>query len=507
MLQASSADRPVPGVAVTLETSSGPVRGFRDARGMRFLGIPYAAAPVGADRLRPPRARPPWTTVQAADNPGPWPPQNSTRHSLTLGEATRQDEDCLTVNVWTPGLDGPPRAVLVWLHGGGFVEGGGASRRYNGGPLAAARDIVVVTGNYRIGLLGFAAHESLRDPGTGAVGNWGLLDQMLMLRWVHANVSAFGGDPSRVALVGHSAGAMSVCDLMAMRQARGLFRRAIAQSGGPSAVPLADAARTVEWVVKRLGLDDPVQLRTVPVEDLLRAQRDLAMAGRGFATRPVIDGVTLERHPLDVDVDLEPLPLMIGTTRDEVRYFYAGTPILDELTDRALVGRIGHAVGVERGREIIAAYRRARAARGQGTSPGELLVAIESDRTLRVPATRFAERIAGVQPSTYMYRFDVEVGNGRGAAHGVDLPFVFGDPATDRWDQDAAALRDRVQRSWSRWTGGSDPAGEQASGWPRYDTARRATRIFTSMHPDGGEVVDAPDEPERAVWHDGEVQV
>lgn len=495
------------GTPVTIETGAGPVRGLRREGVASFLGIPYARPPLGADRLRPPRPVRRWTDVLDAGAPGPWPPQNAGhRFGLTAGEVAPHSEDCLTVNVWTPSLDGDrPRPVLVWLHGGGFVEGSGASRLYDGWRLAAGGDVVVVTGNYRLGLLGFAAHEALRDAETGACGNWGLLDQVLMLRWVRANAAAFGGDREQVTLVGHSAGAMSVCDLMTSRRAAGLFDRAVAQSGGPSAVSLDAAAETVEWVLSRLGLDDPRDLRRVSTGDLLRAQRDLARAGRPFATRPVIDGTVLERHPLEVaagGADLQPVPLVIGTTREEVKAFYAGTPVLEALTERALLGRVGHVVGTQRAGEVVETYRRARAARGAGTSPGELFVALETDRMLRVPATRFAERHARVQPATYLYRFDLEANDGRGAGHGVEIPLLFGcrDVPWVDWDPATVALSARLQRAWWRWARGETPAGVD---WPAYDAARRTTRVFA--HQD--RTVDAADDHERAAWSDAEVQV
>lgn len=494
--------------SVVVQTTGGCVRGQRRGDVVRFLGVPYAAAPVGANRLRPPQDVRPWTGVRDALLPGPWPPQNGDKsHTLMPGEATRQSEDCLTVNVWTSHVGDGSRPVVVWLHGGGFIEGSGAAQLYDGHELAAHGDVVVVTGNYRVGLLGFAAHESLRDEQTGARGNWGLLDQMLLLRWVRSNAGVFGGDGARVTVIGHSAGAMSICDLMTSRHADGLFDRAIAQSGGPSAVTMDEATRTVEWVLSRLGVDDPRMLRTIPVGDLLRVQSELAMAGRAFATRPVIDGAVLEEHPLEAAAHgrTNPVPLVIGTTRDEVRLFYAGTPVLEALTDRGLRGRMSHVLGARRGDEIIETYRRARAARGADTSPGKLFVAIESDRTLRVPATRFAEGHALMQPSTYMYRFDVEANDGRGAAHGVDVPFVFGrrDISWIDWGPNEVALSKDLQRIWSRWAHGRSPAAPEAIRWPPYDSTRRMTQIFAME----GNMVDAPDETERSAWCDQEIHI
>jgi para-nitrobenzyl esterase len=216
----------------------------------------------------------PWPGVRAAREYGLWAPQNAPASTLTGDAPSAQGEDCLTLNVWTPGLDGAARPVLVWIHGGGFTGGSGASALYRGARLAERGDVVVVTINYRLGILGFLAHPGLADPEAGgAQGNWGLLDQVAALGWVRDNIAAFGGDPSNVTIFGESAGGMSVSDLLTMPAAGGLFHRAIAQSGPPSAIAMARAEESAAKLMAELGVSDPARLRDVPVEALLGGRR------------------------------------------------------------------------------------------------------------------------------------------------------------------------------------------------------------------------------------------
>ena len=189
-----------------VETASGRVEGTEEGGVHVFRGIPFAAPPTGDLRWRPPQPPEPWTGIRAATDFGPWAPQSPPASPLA-GELTGETaEDCLALNVWTPGADASPRPVMVWVHGGGFTGGSGAMPLYSGGRLATRGDVVVVTVNYRLGVLGFLAHPDLADEESGAAGNWGLLDQVAALRWVQDNIEAFGGDPATVTVFGESAG-------------------------------------------------------------------------------------------------------------------------------------------------------------------------------------------------------------------------------------------------------------------------------------------------------------
>src|SRR3954452_17800325 len=265
------------------ETTAGRVAGLEEEGVCVFKGVPFAAPPVGELRFRPPQRVAPWDGVRPATEWTKWAPQPPPARGAGIGgEDVGFDEDCLTLNVWTPSADASAqRPVMVWIHGGGFTTGSGGGVLYRGDRLSLNGDVVVVTINYRLGALGFATHPDLRDEETGVCGNWGLLDQIAALRWVQDNIAAFGGDPSNVTIFGESAGGMSVSVLLGTPAAKGLFHKAIAQSGGAGLLPLEHAASTTEKLVADLGVDSVSALRGVPVDELLAAQSAIAAAGGG----------------------------------------------------------------------------------------------------------------------------------------------------------------------------------------------------------------------------------
>ncbi|MBV8462950.1 MAG: carboxylesterase family protein, partial [Acidimicrobiales bacterium] len=246
-----------------VEIGSGRVQGLPRHGTWRFAGIPYAAPPTGPRRWRAPQAAPPWAGVRECLDFGPIAPQSPGMVELTLaGEPTHQSEDCLNLNVWTPALDDGRRPVMVWVHGGSFVSGSGSSVLYRASLLSAEQDVVVVTVNYRLGLLGFLAHPALADEGepwldgrpwTGW-GNWGIADQVTALRWVQQNIRAFGGDPGNVTLFGESAGGMSVATLLTVSEAKGTFHQAIVQSGPPYTHAADRAAAHADRLFAHLGV-------------------------------------------------------------------------------------------------------------------------------------------------------------------------------------------------------------------------------------------------------------
>ena len=298
-----------------------------------FLGIPYAEPPVGERRWQAPEPVPPWTGNAGAATMPPAPPQPTagTPGGATLPgiDVDRTDEDCLYLNVWSPpGASGAP--VMVWLPGGAFVTGGAAIPLYDGARLAA-RGVVVVTVTYRVGAFGFAAIP-------GCPPNRGLLDQVEALRWVRDNIGAFGGDPGNVTVFGESAGGGSTLHLMAMPSARGLFRRAIVQSGATDYTLSPDQAASVAAQFLSALDGDP---RTAPVEQVLAAQNEAMLAG--FAEvgpmpfHPFVDGEVIASRPIGAMAHSE-VDLLIGTTRDEMRMFLdpsAADLDRDRLTRRA----------------------------------------------------------------------------------------------------------------------------------------------------------------------------
>jgi para-nitrobenzyl esterase len=305
-------------------TSSGPVLG-QAGPVARFLGIPYAAAPVGPLRWTAPRPHPGWTDPLQCTAFGPDSAQAGPQSASPRGHG----EDCLYLNVWSPGLGHHERRpVMVWIHGGGFIGGSGATPRTEGSWLAS-RGAVVVTLNYRLGALGFLAHPGLsRESAEGVSGNFGLQDQLAALRWVRDNIAEFGGDPDNVTLVGVSAGGACISLLMASPAATGLFHKVILQSPGAMR-PLATLAQA-EAVATAVYGDDVDALRRLPVEEVLARQAQLDGAGRSVLSArllwPICDGQLVPQQEIEVLATgrFPGLPMIIGNHADEGRFFAAG---------------------------------------------------------------------------------------------------------------------------------------------------------------------------------------
>jgi para-nitrobenzyl esterase len=499
-------------------TRHGAVRGTDEDGLWCFRGIPYARPPVGLLRWRPPLAPEPWTGVRNATEFGPISPQPPPVPGTGVpGDPQDWDEDSLSLNVWTPGLDGRRRPVMVFIHGGGFVTGSGAAQLYRGDSLARRGDTVVVTLNYRLGVFGFLAHPALADATSAGHGNWGLLDDIAALEWVGDHIAGFGGDPSNVTIFGESAGSISVCALIGSSRARGLFRRAIAESGPAVAAPMRAAARIAASVAGELGLHDVDRetLCRVPVEELLGAQARVGAhfeAGMGLAFQPVVDGGVLVRHPADsiATGGSSGIDLLIGTNRDEFKFFAIAIPQVASLTSETMVGHVETALSVAglAGRavplDLIATYASARESRGAATGPVDLFSAMASDWLFRIPSVRLAEAHAAHTPSTYSYLFEWEspFGGGiLGACHALELPFVFGTYDNEAVaffsgnDEDVARLSGRMQDAWLAFARTGRPAVEGLD-WPAYEPGRRATMVFDRAT----RVVDAPYDEERAYW-------
>jgi len=499
-------------------TRHGAVRGPNEDGLWCFRGIPYARPPVGPLRWRPPVAPEPWAGVRNATEFGHISPQPPPVPGTGVpGDPEDWHEDSLFLNVWTPGLDDRHRPVMVFIHGGGFVTGSGAAQLYRGDSLARRGDTVVVTLNYRLGVLGFLSHPALADAASSGHGNWGLLDDIAALEWVRDHIAGFGGDPSNVTIFGESAGAISVCALMGTSMARGLFRRAIAESGPAVAVTSRAGARVAELVATELGMHevDREVLCRVPIEDVLGAQARVGSrfeAGMGLAFQPVVDGGVLLRHPADSIANGESsgIDLLIGTNRDEFKFFAIAMPQLASLTSEKMEGHVETAMGVaglsDRAvpRELIDAYASARKGRGATTGPVDLFSAMASDWLFRIPSVRLAEAQAAHTANTYSYLFEWEspfAGGILGACHALELPFVFGtyaNPAVSVFsgnDEDAATLSARMQDAWLAFARSGEPAGAGLD-WPVYEPLRRATMVFDR----DTRLVDAPYDEERAYW-------
>lgn len=420
----------------------GPVRGLLRDGIARFAGIPFARAPKGSLRFRPPVATDPHEEVLDATSFAEVSPQNpSMMDALFGGESETWDENCLHLNVWTPTVT-PPESlpVMVWIHGGGFEMGSGSSPLYEGGSFAR-NGVVFVSLNYRLGSLGFLELGHL-DPTFAGSGSVGLLDQVEALRWVAENIAAFGGDPANVTIFGESAGAMSVAALLTMPSARGLFHKAITQSGALQAfADPAHAAMVADEFMGFAGAGSVEELQGLPVTDLLAAHAKMSAARLGdpesfikrFGTplsflpfRPVADGDTVPADPLAEVVTgrAADVPMIVGTNLEEWKLFALMTPPPESREDLSERIRV---LGAD-AEEVLAAYD----ADHPGATVAELQSAVFTDVVFRVPASSLASAHAGHAP-VWQYRFDWRspaMGGLLGAAHAIEIPFVF-DMVTD----------------------------------------------------------------------------
>ncbi len=497
-------------------TNHGRLRGCLVGGVYAFKGVPYAAPPFSVDRLQPPRQVEPWGGIRDALSFGAEPPQlrPPADHpaAAMVWDPAAPGDDCLNLNVWTPDPASAGLPVMVWIPGGMFEVGTGAS--YDGSRFA--RDgIVCVTINYRVGPEGFLY---LSDGDA----NLGLLDQIAALEWVRDNIAAFGGDPANVTVFGESAGAMSIGTLLAMPRAEGLFRRAITQSGAADrVVPAATALRIGQYLADKLHVE-PCRdaMATVPTARLLAAAAELKsdvlaypdpalwsldVIASALPWQPVVDGDVVPWRPIDgiaggasAGVDV-----MAGSNTDDWRLFAAVNGSLERVTDETLSGPVidngfetTSAYGLSD--DAVAAYRAAY----PGASPGELLAAVETDWWCRMPALRLADAHTTSRSATYMYEFawpSPAFGGRFGACHALEIPFVFDTLDLGPKQMQGAllgadppeALAHAMHRAWVGFATTGDP------GWPTYERERRATMRFDVI----SRVVDDPRAFERALWN------
>lgn len=459
---------------MTVRIPAGEIRGRVDDGVAVFLGVPYAAPPVGEHRLGAPAAVAPWEGVRDALTLGPTTPAPGypAEFSELLPAPVVLGDDYLHVNVWAP--DGArDRPVMVWIHGGAFVNGNNAVPNYDG--TAFARDgVVLVAVNYRLGAEGF-----LHLP--DAVPNRGLLDQVAALTWVRDAIAAFGGDPGNVTVFGESAGAMSIGALLAMPAACGLFHRAVLQSGaGHHALTAATASRVAGYAAQQLGTAPTRDaLARVPAPDLLAVQTRLSaeaatapdpgrwgeIAANGMVFEPVVDGVVLPTLPIEA-ADPPSVEVMIGWNRDEHRLFLVPGGRIDTITEPVLRSVVA-AYGLPDG--AVDAYR---VERPEATA-GEVLCDVMSDFFFRIPAVRLAERVA--QAHVYEFDWATPVLGGRlGACHALELGFVFDTLEASRGlvgDSPPQGLADAMHRAWVAFATTGDP------GWTAYGAARHVLRF------------------------------
>lgn len=505
---------------IVVETRSGRLRGTTDRGVAVFKGIPYARPPLGERRFRPPEKPEPWTGTRDALAFGKQAIQGDNVFALPadllrifpLSGVEPTSEDCLTLNVWTSGVGGR-KPVLFWCHGGAFITGSGSSPWYDGGNLCRLDDVVVVTFNHRLGVLGYLHLEDIAAGFEGA-GTAGVMDIVAALEWVRDNIAQFGGDAGNVTIFGESGGGAKVSVLMALPAAKGLFHKAIIQSG--PAVQMADRAdgtRTARLVLEKLGLEaeDAHRLRALPAEDLLDAQAAVqaGVSRTNFADRrrygfnPVIDGTVFPGGPFAPQAPAisAHVPLMIGSNKDEQTLFIGHLDWVRKATFETLPEAMMPYLG-SRTAAIIDTYRTAHPAQG----PGEIAMAIISDLGVRMPSLLMAERklaLGGAPVFVYLFAWETPALGGRlRSCHTLEIPFVFSNLETAELtgaDPARLPLGERMSRAWIAFARTGRPEHGGLPAWPAYRTDTRPTMIFDTEC----RTVDDPHSIQRQVWEQG----
>jgi para-nitrobenzyl esterase len=487
-----------------VKTTGGIVRGVATDGLLIFKGIPYAASPIGERRWRPPEPVEPWSGVSDATEFGPACPQ--TPDELELSAGTPLNEDCLTLNIWTPAAHDAARPVLVWIHGGGFSWGTARNDLYDGAQFARRGDLVVVSIQYRLGAFGWLNLKEVGGDAYATSGNLGLLDQIAALEWVQANITAFGGDPNNVTVAGESAGGISIGSMIASPLAEGLIHKAILQSGSPGLVATEAWSKNVTKLfielAKAESIDDLLALSTDEILAIMENLFNSQFSDTAF--HPVIDGYVLPSAPMQqlAANGQSEIPILLGWTMDEARYWLYYLPELDRLPLSYSKPWL-NAISGGRADEIIATYQESR----PNYSDPQIGLALVGDVAFRMPAVRLAESLSRSGVPVYLYQFDFvsPLENGRfGSPHAIDLPFTFHNldavGAEDLIDKNPAyiPLADQIQDTWIAFIRTGNPNHAALPSWPTYDTTTRATMRFDFE----SRVENDPLAAERKIWGD-----
>jgi para-nitrobenzyl esterase len=501
----------LPGLAATVEsrsegpaveTASGRVRGVLNNSIHVFRGVPYGAPTSGPNRFMPPRKPESWAGLRDAFQNGhssPQIPPSPSAIGWGLRSGAQQSEDCLVLNVFTRGVnDGRKRPVMVWIHGGGYTYGSGSSLGYDGTNLARTGDVVVVCINHRLNVVGYLF---LADSGASEFAessNIGMLDIVASLRWVRDNIARFGGDPGNVTIFGQSGGGGKVSTLLAMPSAKGLFHKAIVESGSTlKQVPREEAHKTTDVICKQLGIkpNQVEELQGMPIQKLLAATSGAGAGGPGGGLRlaPVVDGQSLPRDPFDPtapDISAD-VPMIIGTTETEGSFFAPSELlVLDEADVRS---RLRDRIAGD-GDRIYDLFRKSRS----GATPSELYFIISAFPT---NATVQAQRKAALTKAPaflYQIRWRTPVEGGRRLSpHCIEIPFamqnVWQVPEMVGTGPELQPLADKVSGAWVAFARTGNPNHTGIPKWPAYSATERLTMHINNEW----KVANDPDHEER----------
>ncbi|MED1121633.1 carboxylesterase/lipase family protein [Bacillus atrophaeus] len=466
---------------LTVQTRYGALKGTAQNSVHTWKGVPFAQPPTGEFRFKEPQAPKPWSGVRNAAEFGPVCPQPSDLLSMSFAGAEMpvQSEDCLYLNVYAPDTPEKDLPVMVWIHGGAFYLGAGSEPLYDGSALAAAGDVIVVTLNYRLGPFGFLHLSSIDNSYTN---NLGLLDQIAALQWVKDNISAFGGNPENVTIFGESAGGMSIAALLTMPKAKGLFQKAIMESGASQTMPSEKAADIAAAFLETLDIepDQSELLHSKTSEDILNAADKIRNTNNenifSLLFQPTADPDTLPVEPEKAIAQgaAEGIPLLIGTNKDEGYLFF--TPDSEVMSQ----AEINQALEQFGGQEF------ARRAAGLYPPSLESQIHMMTDLLFWRPSITYASAQSNIAP-VWMYRFDWHLGRPPldKAIHALEIPFVFGNfesleaALQTKISEDTKQLSTHIQTAWITFARTGDPNHSTVE-WPNYNEETRKTLIFNS---------------------------
>jgi para-nitrobenzyl esterase len=474
-----------------VETASGKIRGVIQGGTHIFRGIPYGASTAGNNRFMPPRKPDPWPGVREAFQNGSTAPQlGGPVNTLILNHTPTapKGEDCLVINVFTPGVnDGRKRPVMVWLHGGGFAGGAGTPLAFDGTDLARSGDVVMVSVNHRLNLFGFLYLADLGGEKYADSGNAGLLDVVAVLQWVRDNIAQFGGNPGNVTLFGQSGGGLKISHLLAMPPAKGLFHKAIIESGSAlKGISRDEANKTTERILEKLNIpkDHIDELQRLPIERLLAAidTRGSSPGTPPLALGPVVDGRSLPRDPFDptapeISADV---PLIVGSVNTEGTFFTPPDSPLFSLDEAGMRERL-KAKYAESADKLIEIYRKEM----PNASPSQVYFTINA-----FPSNAIAQaerKVALAKAPVYMYLFTWETpveGGRRFSPHTIELPFVFNNvveqPEEVGNGPDLQPLADKMSGAWTAFARTGTPTAAGTPRWLPYNASERPTMMINN---------------------------
>lgn len=482
-----------------VDTRYGQIKGIVENGVLAWKSVPYAKAPVGNLRFRAPEPPKPWEGVYDGTTFGPAPLQPIDKMTGSLDDRQMEmSEDCLYLNIWSQAADDKKRPVMVWIHGGAFMNGNGSSDAYDGASFAAKGNVVTVTINYRLGVMGFLHLDELDHDYAGS-GNCGILDQVQALKWIRENIEAFGGDPDRITIFGESAGAMSVGTLLMMPAAKGLFHQAILQSGAARiGIRSEETTKIAKEVLTNLNLatHDLAPLADLPAEQIMKAAEDV----QPMELAPVLDGHIIPEHPETAIAKGRgrDIPMLIGTNKDEHRFFTFFDPSWEQLSEAEIARHVYGAL--QSLPEKIACHFQ------QYSFNQELFENVMGFHTFTFPAIKLAEKQMGQGAPVWMYRFDWRspaFDGGLLACHTMEIPFVFHNTDKARMenlvgDRPDKKLAEQMHQAWIAFAHQGNPNTPVLPNWEPYDTEKRTTMLFHTK----SDVIQDPDQENRLIWEE-----